>query len=81
MGDAKSAIARPEEGGPFSFEGMCDALKIDPRRVRNRLLCWREERLAGERPPMMRIPRSARMAGRASLSTSGTSHNLSTGDA
>jgi hypothetical protein len=38
------------------FESVCDALKIDPRRVRNRLLRWREERLAGERPPMMWIP-------------------------
>jgi len=73
--EARFWIFTDEGRGLFSFESVCDALKIDPRRVRNWLVRWQEGRLPGERRPIMRIPRSAKMAGRASLSPSVKSDN------
>jgi hypothetical protein len=38
----------------FSFHNVCDALEIDPDHLRRGLLRWRDRRLAGEDPRMVR---------------------------
>jgi hypothetical protein len=64
--DAKSASRRQEfrearfwifhdkADGPFSFEEVCDALGIDPRRLRGLILSWEKNRRPGDKPRMIR---------------------------
>jgi hypothetical protein len=64
--DAKSASRRQEyrearfwlfhdkTDGPFSFEDVCDALEIDPHRLRSLIIRWEKNRLPGDRPRMIR---------------------------
>ncbi len=54
--DAEWWLFRAEGNGPFSVENICDALEIDPRRLRRGVLDWRDRELAGEASRMIRRP-------------------------
>jgi hypothetical protein len=38
--EARSWIFSDEDGEPFSFRAVCDALQVDPKALRNGLLHW-----------------------------------------
>src|ERR1700693_6232373 len=38
-----------DEDGPFSFEVVCAALKIDPRRLRDLIVRWAKDRRAADK--------------------------------
>jgi hypothetical protein len=38
-----------DEDGPFSFEDVCTALEIDPRRLRDLIVRWEEDTPAADR--------------------------------
>src|SRR6266478_6997083 len=40
--------------GPFSFEDICEALDIDPRRLRELIIRWEENKRLGDKPRMIR---------------------------
>lgn len=46
--------------GPFSFEIICEALQIDPNRIRRGLLHWKQKRLTGERVKRIKRVRVSR---------------------
>jgi hypothetical protein len=64
--EAKSAVKRQEfkearfwifhdkTDGPFSFEDVCDALGIDPRRLRSLILSWEKNKRPWDKPRMIR---------------------------
>src|SRR5271167_3159068 len=54
--DAEWWLFRAEGNGPFCVENICDALEIDPRRLRRGVLDWRDRELAGEASRMIRRP-------------------------
>ena len=54
--DAEWWLFRAEGNGPFSLQNICDALEIDPRRLRRGMLDWRDRELAGEASRMIRRP-------------------------
>src|SRR5271155_2595871 len=54
--DAEWWLFRAEGNGPFSVENVCDALEIDPRRLRRGVLDRRDRELAGEASRMIRRP-------------------------
>jgi hypothetical protein len=54
--EVRSWIFSDADDGPFSLRAVCDALEIDPKAIRNGLARWEEERLAGQKPRMIRRP-------------------------
>ena len=54
--DAAWWLFRAEGRGLFSVQYICDALDIDPSRLRSGVLCWRDRELAGEASRMIRRP-------------------------
>src|SRR5271154_280192 len=54
--DAEWWLFRAEGSGLFSLQSICDALEIDPRRLRRGMLDWRDRELAGEASRMIRRP-------------------------
>jgi hypothetical protein len=52
--EARFWIFHDKGEGPFSFVEVCDALGIDPRRLRNLILHWEENRRPGDQPRMIR---------------------------
>jgi hypothetical protein len=52
--EARFWLLNDRGDGPFSFEDVCDALGIDPRRLRHLIVHWEKNRLAGEKPRMIR---------------------------
>ena len=54
--DAEWWLFRAEGSGLFSLQSICDALEIDPRRLRRGVLDWRDRELAGEASRMIRRP-------------------------
>ena len=43
-----------KEDGPFSFEDICEALDIDPRRLRELIIRWEKNKRPGDKPRMIR---------------------------
>jgi hypothetical protein len=43
-----------KEDGPFSFEDVCEALDIDPRRLRELITRWEKNKRPGDKPRMIR---------------------------
>ena len=54
--EAQVWIFSDGDDGAFSFGAVCDALEVDPETIRRGLLRWKERRLAGEKPHMIRRP-------------------------
>lgn len=52
--EARFWLLHDRGDGPFSFEDVCDALGIDPRRLRHLIVHWEKNRRAGEKPRMIR---------------------------
>src|SRR5579862_3096036 len=52
--EARFWIFRDKTDGPFSFEDVCDALGIDPRRLRTLILSWEKNKRPGDKPRMIR---------------------------
>ncbi len=52
--EARFWIFHDKTDGPFSFEDVCDALGIDPRRLRTLILTWEKNKRPGEKPRMIR---------------------------
>ena len=52
--EAKFWIFHDKGGGPFSFEDVCDALEIDPHRLRDLIIRWEKNRRPGDKPRMIR---------------------------
>jgi len=52
--EARFWIFHDKAEGPFSFEDVCDALGIDPRRLRSLILSWEKNRRPGDKPRMIR---------------------------
>jgi len=48
--EAQFWIFHDKGKGPFSFEDVCETLKIDPRRLRNLISRWGKERRSGDKP-------------------------------
>lgn len=63
--EVRSWIFSNEDNGAFSFNAVCDELKINPEAIRKGLVRWEEKMLSGEKPRMM-IRRSAPVAKRIS---------------
>jgi hypothetical protein len=54
--EARHWIFNAKSDGPFSFENVCEALDIDPRRLRELIIRWEENRHPGDKPRMIRRP-------------------------
>jgi hypothetical protein len=52
--EARFWIFHDKADGPFSFEDVCDALGIDPRRLRSLILSWEKSRRPGDKLRMIR---------------------------
>ncbi|MFZ2061595.1 MAG: hypothetical protein WAU82_11335 [Candidatus Binatus sp.] len=52
--EARFWIFHDKADGPFSFEDVCDALGIDPRRLRSLILTWEKNKRPGDKPRMIR---------------------------
>jgi hypothetical protein len=52
--EARFWIFHDKTDGPFSFEDVCDALGIDPRRLRTLILTWEKNKRPGDKPRMIR---------------------------
>jgi hypothetical protein len=52
--EAKFWIFHDRGEGPFSFEDVCDALGIDPRRLRLLITRWEKNRRPEDKPRMIR---------------------------
>src|SRR3984957_19048429 len=52
--EARFWIFHDKAEGPFSFEDVCDALGIDPRRLRSLILSWEKNKRPGDKPRMIR---------------------------
>jgi hypothetical protein len=52
--EARFWIFYDKREGPFSFEDVCDALGIDPRRLRELITRWEKNRRVGDKPRMIR---------------------------
>ena len=52
--EARFWLLHDKGDGPFSFEDVCDALGIDPRRLRHLIIHWEKNRRAGEKPRLIR---------------------------
>jgi hypothetical protein len=60
--EARHWVFHGQGDGPFSFEDVCGTLDIDPRRLRELILRWEENKRPGDKPRMIR--RSAVQVGR-----------------
>ena len=58
--EARAWIFAPDGRGLYSFETLCEALRIDPKYLREGLLAWRRARRAGEEAPAAPSLRRAR---------------------
>jgi hypothetical protein len=54
--EARAWIFSDRDDGAFSFGAVCNALEVDPEIIRRGLSRWKERRLAGEKPHMIRLP-------------------------
>ncbi len=52
--EARHWIFRGQRDGVFSFEDICEALDIDPRRLRQLIVRWEQTKRPGEKPRMIR---------------------------
>jgi len=52
--EAQRWIFDDKEDGPFSFEDICEALDIDPRRLRELIIRWEKNKRPGDKPRMIR---------------------------
>ena len=52
--EAKFWIFHDKGDGPFSFGDVCDALGIDPRRLRDLIIHWEKNKRPGDKPRMIR---------------------------
>ena len=52
--EARFWLLHDRGDGPFSFEDVCDALGIDPRRLRSLILSWEKSRRPGDKLRMIR---------------------------
>jgi hypothetical protein len=52
--EARFWIFQDKGDGPFSFEDVCDALGVDPRRLRELIIRWEKNRRPGDKPRMIR---------------------------
>src|SRR5271167_742440 len=52
--EARFWIFHDNADGPFGFEDVCDALGIDPRRLRALILSWEKNKRPGDKPRMIR---------------------------
>jgi hypothetical protein len=52
--EARHWIFDAKEDGPFSFEDICEALDIDPRRLRELIIRWEKNKRPGDKPRMIR---------------------------
>jgi hypothetical protein len=52
--EARFWIFHDDADGPFGFEDVCDALGIDPRRLRALILSWEKNKRPGDKPRMIR---------------------------
>ena len=52
--EARRWIFDTKEDGPFSFEDVCEALDIDPRRLRELITRWEKNKRPGDKPRMIR---------------------------
>jgi hypothetical protein len=52
--EARFWIFQSHGNGPFSFEEVCDALAIDPHRLRTLIVQWEKDRRPGVKPRMIR---------------------------
>jgi hypothetical protein len=54
--EAQSWIFDDQGNGPFSFEAVCDALEIVPRRLRDWIVRWERDWNSGDKQRMIRRP-------------------------
>jgi hypothetical protein len=47
--EVQSWIFSEDDNGFFSFSSVCDALAIDPKAIRKKLVQWEEKKLASEK--------------------------------
>jgi hypothetical protein len=52
--EAQFWIFHDKRSGPFSFEDVCDALGVDPRRLRDLIVRWENDRGSSDRQRMTR---------------------------
>jgi hypothetical protein len=52
--EARHWIFNAKSDGPFSFEDVCEALDIDPRRLRELITRWEQNKRPGDKPRMIR---------------------------
>jgi hypothetical protein len=52
--EAQHWIFHAKSDGPFSFEDVCEALDIDPRRLRELIIRWEQNKRPGDKPRMIR---------------------------
>jgi hypothetical protein len=52
--EAQFWIFEDKGNGPFSFEDVCDALEIDPRRLRDFIVRWQKDRRSADKQRMIR---------------------------
>jgi hypothetical protein len=52
--EARTWIFRAKADGPFSFEDVCEALEIDPHRLRTLITRWEKNKRPGDKPRMIR---------------------------
>ena len=52
--EARFWIFHDKGDGPFSFEDVCDALGVDPRRLRDLIIRWEKNRRPEDKPRMIR---------------------------
>jgi len=52
--EARRWLFDTKEEGPFSFEDVCEALDIDPRRLRELITRWEKNKRPGDKPRMIR---------------------------
>jgi hypothetical protein len=52
--EAQFWIFQDKGSGPFSFEDVCGVLEVDPRRLRDLIVRWENERRSINQPPMTR---------------------------
>jgi hypothetical protein len=52
--EAKFWMFHDRGDGPFSYQDVCDALGIDPRRLRELIIRWEKNKRPGDKPRMIR---------------------------
>jgi len=52
--EAQFWIFDDKGNGPFSFQGVCDSLEIDPCAVRDWIVRWQRDRRSGDKQRMIR---------------------------